>query len=68
MCESSIFLLQDDQETLMMKDVGWMEFGKDEVLLRDVNGTEKSIHARLAYADLVGHRIVLEPVQPANDD
>jgi len=66
MCESNVFVLEDDQEALFMKDVGWVEFRQDHVLLKDVEGLERSIRARLAYADLVGHRIVLEPVQPAD--
>ena len=68
MCESNVFVLEDDQEALFMKDVSWMEFSRDHVLLKDIEGVERSIRARLAYADLVGHRIVLEPVEPTSHD
>ena len=64
MCESSVYLsAEGDVELLVMEEVGWMESDGRRIVLKDMAGQEKVIEGRLKYADLVQHRIVLEPVQ-----
>ena len=62
MCESDVYVVVGDDETLLMKQTGWIEFDGDNVLLKDVEGREQVLSARLKYADLVGHHIVLERI------
>jgi predicted RNA-binding protein len=62
MCESNVFLAGADDETLVMESVGWIEFEDGRIRLRDMLGQERVLDARVKYADLVQHRIVLEPV------
>jgi len=67
MCESNVYLLEGDRETLLMENVGWMEMDGPRVLLKDMLGAQKVVHGRVSYADFVGHRIVLEPVEAPDD-
>ena len=68
MCESSIYLLDDGGETLLMNDVSWLEVDGDTILIRDIMGREKTLHARLSHADFVSHHVVLAPLSPQTDD
>ena len=62
MCESNVYLADvGDVELLLMEDVGWIETDGPRLVLKDLSGTEKVVEGRLKYADLVQHRIVLEP-------
>jgi len=62
MCESNVYLAEAETETLLMESVGWIEFEEGRIRLRDMLGQERTLDARVKYADLVQHRIVLEPV------
>ena len=62
MCESNVYLsAEGDVELLLMEDVGWIETDGPRLVLKDLAGAEKVVEGRLKYADLVQHRIVLEP-------
>jgi predicted RNA-binding protein len=61
MCQSNVYVVENGSEKLLMKDVSWIETEGALVRLKDLDGAEKSLAARLSYADLVGHKIVLEP-------
>jgi len=64
MCESNVYLAAEgDVELLLMEDVGWIETDGPRLVLKDLSGTEKVVEGRLKYADLVQHRIVLEPAE-----
>lgn len=63
MCESNIYVIEDDVETLLMENVSWMEFDGDAIHMRDIDGAERTIHGRLKRADLVQHRLVLETIE-----
>jgi predicted RNA-binding protein len=65
MCESDVYVVDDGGETLLMQNVSWMEFDRDTILLRDIDGNERTVRGRLKCADLVQHRLVLESAQPA---
>lgn len=64
MCESNVYLAEADQETLLMEGVGWIEIEGGHIRLRDMIGREKVLNAHVKYADLVQHRVVLEPASP----
>ena len=61
MCESDIYVTEDGGETLLMENVSWMEFDGDTIFMRDIDGAERTVHGRLRCADLVQHRLVIEP-------
>ena len=61
MCESNVYVAEGDQEVLLMEDAGWLEVEGDTLVVRDLLGREKRVEGRLLYADLVQHRIVVEP-------
>lgn len=61
MCESSVFVVRDEEEELLMEDVAWIEVQNGTILLKDIMGRTEEVKGRIAYADLVQHHIVLEP-------
>jgi predicted RNA-binding protein len=61
MCESSIYVARDGGEELVMENVGWMETDGETIRMKDIDGVEKTVRGRIKYADLVQHRVVLEP-------
>ncbi len=62
MCESTVFVLRDGEESKLMDNVGWIEIDGDSILIKDAEGNKQTLSARVVYADLVGHHITLEPV------
>jgi predicted RNA-binding protein len=63
MCESDVYAVVDGGETLLMENVSWMEFDGDTILMRDTDGRERTVRGRLKCADLVQHRLVIEPAK-----
>jgi predicted RNA-binding protein len=61
MCESNVYLVEGDEEVLLMEDVGWLEIDGATVLLKDIMGVEKTLQGRIVYIDFVRHHIVIEP-------
>lgn len=45
-----------------MEDVATIRMEGDHIHLKDIVGSEKTLHARLSMANLVDHAILLEPV------
>ncbi len=66
MCQSDVYVAEGERESLLMKDVSWIEEREGGLLLKDLDGEQKELQARVKYADLVGHRIVLELVSAAS--
>lgn len=62
MCQSSVYIRKGDKEALLMEDVASIEVEGSHIHLTDIVGNEKTLHARLAMANLVDHAILLEPV------
>jgi predicted RNA-binding protein len=61
MCESKVFLLSGDDREHVMSDVVRMEIVEGGVKVYDIIGNETFIEgARVSYADLLAHEIVLE--------
>ena len=63
MCESNVYVVEGEQENLLMEDVGWLETDGETVVVKDILGRRKTFSGHLLYADFVQHRIVLEPAE-----
>ncbi|RLC27708.1 MAG: RNA-binding protein [Deltaproteobacteria bacterium] len=61
MCESSVYLLKDGVEELVLENVDSLENRGDDVRLVDLFGDEKIVRARVKALSLVDHKIILEP-------
>jgi len=62
MCESTVYLLKDGKEEVVLENVDILENSEDEVKLVDLFGEEKTIRARVKSLSLVDHKILLEPL------
>ena len=61
MCESKVFLQVGDDREHVMDDVVRMEIEENGVRVFDIIGQETFVEgARVKYADLLAHQIVLE--------
>ena len=61
MCESKVFLQVGDEREHVMDDVVRMEIEENGVRVFDIIGQETFVEgARVKYADLLAHQIVLE--------
>jgi len=63
MCQSDVYIIEGGEEKLLMKETAWIEYADDGLILRNDFGEQKTVPARLKVADLVQHRIVLEPIE-----
>ncbi len=62
MCESSVYMLKDGKEELLIEDVDLMEQEEDEIRVVNIFGEEKRVKARIKSLSLVEHKILLEPI------
>jgi predicted RNA-binding protein len=61
MCEANAYLLQDDQEKLILESVDLIKPQEDNgFLLVDIFGTQKIVKGKLKQMNLVDHKIVFE--------
>lgn len=61
MCEANAYILQDDQEKLILESVDLIKPQEDDgFLLVDIFGTQKIIRGRLKQMNLVDHKIIFE--------
>ncbi|HPU02042.1 MAG: CooT family nickel-binding protein [Firmicutes bacterium] len=60
MCQSSVYLVKDGREELVMEDVSVIKPQGDELLLVGMLGEKKQIKARIKELQLMDHRILLE--------
>ena len=61
MCESKVFLLRGEEREHVMDDVVRMEIEENGVRVYDIIGQEAFVEgARVKYADLLAHQILLE--------
>ena len=63
MCESTAYILRNDEEELLLENVDTLENMGSEVRMVNIFGEEKTIRARVKTLSLVDHKIVLEPLQ-----
>ncbi|MBW1997075.1 MAG: CooT family nickel-binding protein [Deltaproteobacteria bacterium] len=62
MCESSVYLLKDGKEELVLESVDRLESRDDQVRVMDIFGEEKRLKARVKSLSLINHKIILEPL------
>jgi predicted RNA-binding protein len=61
MCESKVYLINGDEKEHVMSEVVRMEIVDGGVKVYDIIGNESFVEgARVRYADLLAHEIVLE--------
>jgi predicted RNA-binding protein len=61
MCEANAYILQDDQEKLVLESVDLIKPQEDDgFLLVDIFGTQKIVRGRLKQMNLVDHKIIFE--------
>jgi len=62
MCESTAYILRNDEEELFLENVEVLENMGNEVRIVNIFGEEKTARARVKTLSLVDHKIVLEPL------
>lgn len=61
MCESNVYLRQDNEEKLIMENVAAVTpVGEDTFLLRGLLGDSMEVRAIIEDINLMGHKIVLK--------
>ncbi len=62
MCQSSVFVIKDGEEELVMKDVSTIKPGANagELLLEGILGEQKVFQGRLKELQLMDHKILVE--------
>jgi predicted RNA-binding protein len=61
MCEANAYLVDKDQEELVMEAVDIMEpEGPDTWRLVDIFGNQKTIHGRIQAMNLIDHKILFD--------
>lgn len=60
MCQSSVYLVKDGREELVMEDVSVVKPQGEELLLVGMLGEKKQVKAKIKELQLVDHRILLE--------
>ncbi len=61
MCESELVVRRGGKEEVVMKDVAFMFFKGDVVVLKDIMGNEKRIDlSKIDMIDLVKHKIYVK--------
>jgi len=59
-CQSSVYIVDEGQEQLLLEEVALLEVKGDQVTLKTLFDEPASLLARVKEIDLVKHRIVLE--------
>lgn len=62
MCEANVFLVSQGTEKEIMKDVMGLQVLGDNLLLTDLLGEEKKLHARIKNIDFGDHKVLLEEI------
>ncbi|NLA26345.1 MAG: CooT family nickel-binding protein [Firmicutes bacterium] len=60
MCQSSVYLVKDGNEELVMEDVSVITPQGEDILLVGMLGEKKKIKAKFKELQLMDHRILLE--------
>lgn len=61
MCEANAYLVQDDEEQLLLESVDLVEpEGDDTWRIVDIFGDQKIVKGRIKAMNLVNHKIVFE--------
>ena len=62
MCESTVYMLRDGKEELVLEGVDILENQRGSVKLISMFGEEETIEATVKSFSLVDHKIILEPL------
>ena len=60
MCQSTVYLREDNQEQLLLEDVGFVQPEEGKILLVNIFGEQKLVEGEVKEIDLIHHKIVLE--------
>ncbi len=61
MCESTVYLEENNERTEVMADVAKITVLEDKIVCRDILGETREVpNARIKEANLVDHAIILE--------
>lgn len=60
MCQSTVYLVKDGREEMLMEDVSVITPQGDEILLVGMLGERKKVKAKFKELQLMDHRILLE--------
>ncbi|HHW74826.1 MAG TPA: CooT family nickel-binding protein [Firmicutes bacterium] len=60
MCQSTVYLVKDGREEVVMEDVSVVKPQGEELLLVGMLGETKQIKAKIKELQLMDHRILLE--------
>lgn len=60
MCEANVFMVTQGTEKELMKDVLALEVKDDHLLLTNLLGDQKEVHARIKNIDFSAHKVILE--------
>lgn len=59
MCESSVYLEKGGKEDLVLNDVIFVRPENGSVYIEDILGESKTIDGKIAFIDLMGHKVVI---------
>ena len=60
MCQSNVYVVEEDREELVQEDVAFIEVEGDSISLRSLFGEPLSLRGRVIQIDLMKHRVLLE--------
>ncbi|MEK7449612.1 MAG: CooT family nickel-binding protein [Planctomycetota bacterium] len=61
MCETNVYLRQNEKEELILKEVATISSQEDGLLMRSIFGEQKNIKARIKEINLTDNKIIIEP-------
>jgi predicted RNA-binding protein len=67
MCQATVYLKQDGQETEIMRDVILLEPAENGVRLAAFFEEPQLVRGRVRHIDFLKHRVLLEPLEEEND-
>ena len=59
MCESTVFLIKDGEETELMRDVAKIEVNGKTITFIGIMGEVKTVQGTVQTADFVNHRFIV---------
>ena len=68
MCQATVYLKQDSQETEIMRDVIRIEPAENGVRLAAFFEEPRLVRGRIRHIDFLKHRVLLEPLEEGDDE
>jgi predicted RNA-binding protein len=59
MCESNVYLKDEDSEKLVMEDVALLKQQENKIWLVDLLGEEKELEGKVHEIDFLDHKVVI---------